>query len=399
MGEVEQRSVIKFLWKEGCLAQNICARLQIVSGVTADAVLSVYSWIKEFKCGRDNIDDQPRSERLPIDNLDADILCVLHHSPFETVRSIAEEVGVSAATVHRRLTELLPLQPRLLKWVPHLLTCELKAKRVEFARELLEALRSEKHTLFHRIITGDEFWFYLDYSSDHIWTCATDDVPQRASHQIQTDKLMLTVLWSTRRPILVKWMERRQRFNTTYFISEIMSELVRNIKRTWNFPGKNPSILICDEPCAGIDVEARQMIWRAISSYPSMTSFINVHSIDEAESMTSRILVMSQGRAKFIGTPAAMRDEFKCGYEVAILDESASIHEIVARVREVVPEVRVDEDHERTLLLPADLRVGAALEAIGDVTYLVHLDSMEITIRKMIEDDEAQGPGSFIINQ
>jgi ABC-type multidrug transport system ATPase subunit len=155
---------------------------------------------------------------------------------------------------------------------------------------------------------------------------------------------------------------------------------------------KNPLVLVCDEPCAGIDVEARQMIWRAISGYSEMTAFINVHSIDEAESMTSRILVMSQGRAKFLGTPAAMRDEFNCGYQVAILDASASIDEILARVRDVVPEVRVDAEHERTLLLPADLRVGGALEAIGDVKYIVHLESMEITIRKMIEDDEAQSP-------
>jgi ABC-type multidrug transport system ATPase subunit len=155
---------------------------------------------------------------------------------------------------------------------------------------------------------------------------------------------------------------------------------------------KNPIVLLCDEPCAGIDVEARQMIWRAISSYTDMTAFINVHSIDEAESMTSRILVMSQGRVKFLGTPAEMREEFKCGYRVAILDDSASMDEIISRVRNVVPEVRVDNEHERTLLLPADLRVGAALEVIGDVKYIVHLDSMEITIRKMIEDDEVQNP-------
>jgi ABC-type multidrug transport system ATPase subunit len=153
---------------------------------------------------------------------------------------------------------------------------------------------------------------------------------------------------------------------------------------------KNPQMLVCDEPCAGIDVEARQMIWRTISAYPEMTAFINVHSIDEAESMTSRILVMSQGRAKFLGTPAEMREEFKCGYEIAILDESAPMDEILSRVKQVVPEARVDADHERTLMLPADLRVGAALEALGDVEYTLHLDSMEITIRKMIEDDEAQ---------
>jgi hypothetical protein len=51
MGEVEQRSVIRFLWKEGCPVQNIYARLQAVYGAPAYALPSVYFWIKEFKCG------------------------------------------------------------------------------------------------------------------------------------------------------------------------------------------------------------------------------------------------------------------------------------------------------------------------------------------------------------
>jgi hypothetical protein len=127
--------VIRFLWKEGYPAQYIHARLQAVDGAPASALPSVYFRIKEFKCRREDIGDQPHSGRPPIGNLDTDILCVLHHRPFETVRSIAEQVCVSAATVNRRLTESLELQPRFLKWVPYLLKCDLKTKRVELARE------------------------------------------------------------------------------------------------------------------------------------------------------------------------------------------------------------------------------------------------------------------------
>jgi hypothetical protein len=78
-------------------------------------------------------------------------------------------------------------------------------------------------------------WFYLDYSSGHIWTYAIDDAPQRVSQQIQFGKLSLTLLWSTRGSIVVKWIERRQRFNTTYFINEIIRELVKNLKATGRF--------------------------------------------------------------------------------------------------------------------------------------------------------------------
>jgi hypothetical protein len=49
---------------------------------------------------------------------------------------------------------------------------------------------------------------------------------------------MLTVLWSARALIVVKWMGRDQHSNQMYFIDEIIGELVPNIKRTWHFPDK-----------------------------------------------------------------------------------------------------------------------------------------------------------------
>lgn len=97
----------------------------------------------------------------PIDNLDSDILYVLRPRPFGTILSIAEEVGASSETVRRRLGQSLYilyiyLQHRVLKWVSHFLTCDLKRRRLEFLNELLEMLRFEEGTLFHRVITGGE---------------------------------------------------------------------------------------------------------------------------------------------------------------------------------------------------------------------------------------------------
>jgi hypothetical protein len=115
---------------------------------------------------------------LSIDNLDADTLCVLEHSRFATPRSISQEVSVLQKTVHRRVTELLELRPPFLKWVQHFLILDLKITHVDLAKKRLDILRFEERMLFHRIITGNQSWFYLDYSSEDIWTCATDNVPQ-----------------------------------------------------------------------------------------------------------------------------------------------------------------------------------------------------------------------------
>jgi histone-lysine N-methyltransferase SETMAR len=262
MSELEQRAGIKFLWKERCPAKEIHERLQAVDGDAAYAPPSVYYSVKEFRCGRDDIVDQTRPGRSPIDNLDGDILCVLQYGPFATVRSIAEEVDISHETVHRRLTESLGLRPRLLEWVPHFLTPNLKRKRVELAKELLDILRFEEHTGFHRILTGDESWLSLDYSSDHISACADDNVPQRVSRQIRSEKVMLAVFRSTRGPILMKWMERVQRFNTTYCINEIIHDLVANLRPTDTFPDKKWYRLHLDNARPHISQDSAEYIER-----------------------------------------------------------------------------------------------------------------------------------------
>jgi ABC-2 type transport system ATP-binding protein len=58
-----------------------------------------------------------------------------------------------------------------------------------------------------------------------------------------------------------------------------------------------PRILFLDEPTAGVDVELRQGMWRAIRELrdTGVTIILTTHYIDEAEEMADRIGVISQG--------------------------------------------------------------------------------------------------------
>jgi hypothetical protein len=118
------------------------------------------------------------------------------------------------------------------------LTCDLKRKLAELSNKSLEIRPSEEWTLFQRAIGGDKSWFHLDYERDHVWAYATNDVPERANHQIRSEKLMLTVLWSTRGPFVVRWMKLGHRLNTTHFINEVTNELVTSLKALGKFPDK-----------------------------------------------------------------------------------------------------------------------------------------------------------------
>lgn len=70
----------------------------------------------------------------------------------------------------------------------------------------------------------------------------------------------------------------------------------------------SPSILVLDEPTAGLDVEARQELWQTIEllKKQGMTILLTTHHLDEAEHLCSRIGIMKDGRIAHEGTIAQL---------------------------------------------------------------------------------------------
>lgn len=66
----------------------------------------------------------------------------------------------------------------------------------------------------------------------------------------------------------------------------------------------SPSVLVLDEPTAGLDVEARQELWQTIELLKTqgMTILLTTHHLDEAEHLCSRIAIMKDGRVAHEGT-------------------------------------------------------------------------------------------------
>jgi ABC-2 type transport system ATP-binding protein len=66
----------------------------------------------------------------------------------------------------------------------------------------------------------------------------------------------------------------------------------------------NPDIVFLDEPTTGLDVESRQQIWLAIQAYLAQggTAFLTTHYLEEAESLSTRIVILEQGKIKVEGT-------------------------------------------------------------------------------------------------
>ena len=179
MLDIQQRSVIRFFYLKGESNQFIADSLQEVYGPDAYSLEKVKYWTHQFKLGRTNVDNNKSTGKPPLDYLDANILKVLTDYPFSSVRSIAEVLKEPRSTIYEHLTESLGLKNYSLKWVPHELTCVMKQKRKDEATNLLNVLMTESFNDFDFIVTGDESWFYLDYSPRTLWTISNENISER----------------------------------------------------------------------------------------------------------------------------------------------------------------------------------------------------------------------------
>jgi hypothetical protein len=193
--EVEQCVIIKILQFKRIKLRDIQQELTLVFGEESYTLASVKRCIHELKTGRTTMTDDPRPGKPSIGHIDVLILKHLRESPFASVQSLTEDLKIPKTSVWRRLTESLQFKSRHFKWVPYMLTEELRQKRVDGARTLLDALEAQQRIGFRDVIAGDESWIYLHISVNSIWIGAEETSLTRPRTTIAWTKAMLPVFW------------------------------------------------------------------------------------------------------------------------------------------------------------------------------------------------------------
>jgi len=71
----------------------------------------------------------------------------------------------------------------------------------------------------------------------------------------------------------------------------------------------NPDLLFLDEPTAGLDVEARHLLWQEIRKLLRLgkTIVLTTHYLEEADALADRIVVINKGSVIAEGTPAEIK--------------------------------------------------------------------------------------------
>jgi hypothetical protein len=77
------------------MVERMSARLQAQFAEHAYQLRAVQFWITEIRQGRQDLHDEIRSRRRPLDDLDGKILAIFDKSLFESAHSIAENLLVA----------------------------------------------------------------------------------------------------------------------------------------------------------------------------------------------------------------------------------------------------------------------------------------------------------------
>jgi hypothetical protein len=123
----------------------------------------------------------------------------LRDEQFPSARVLVKKFAISPQIIKEIVGRGLDMRTFTRSWISHELTPANKAKRVEDARTLLQALISVSEKDFADIMTGNESWFCYGYELPIIFGHRQNKVNPRVSQTIGSKTTMITIFFTGNR--------------------------------------------------------------------------------------------------------------------------------------------------------------------------------------------------------
>lgn len=236
MSLIEQRSVIKFLTREGESANEIQNRLANVYGPTALKISAVKKWSQLFRLGRESVEDDPRPGStvhvLTQDKIEEVRRVVLDDRRLKK-KEIAKICKISETSVLKVLHEHLGMNKVCARWVPKNLSAVQKADRVTACREFLNLCGNDPDDIISRLVTGDETWVHMYDPESKMesmeWRTSDEGAPKKFKVQSSAGKVMATIFWDCKGILLIDYLEKGKTVTGEYY-ANVLKQLREAIK-------------------------------------------------------------------------------------------------------------------------------------------------------------------------
>lgn len=110
----------------------------------------------------------------------------------------------------------------------------------------------------------------------------------------------------------------------------------------------NPSVILLDEPSAGMDPESRRFMWSVvgrIAQKKSSAVVLTTHSMEEAEALSTKMgILVNGGIFKCYGSVQHIKNKFGTGYVIEIKTKSLDESELPAIQETLMPKGKLNLD-------------------------------------------------------
>jgi len=273
--EIDFKSIVHFLHSEGARGSEIYERLVAVYGDSAVSQKTVYRWLEEIANGTFQVTHRLGAGR-PSTSVNNDIIRIVDgmvtEDPRTTYAEIEEWLGIAAPQVHRILHEFLGYSKICARWVPKLLTTEMRSRRKSTCQELLQHLHRNMPDLLEKMITLDETWFHYycpeTKQQSMEWHRPGDPPPLKPKSTASAGKRMATVCWDYQGIVLLEWLEEGRTVNGTYFC-QLLEHLRSAIKeKRWGRLSQGVMILMDNAPAHTAAITQEKMKDLGFSALP-----------------------------------------------------------------------------------------------------------------------------------
>ena len=144
-----------------------------------------------------------------------------------------------------------------------------------------------------------------------------------------------------------------------------------------------PSLLLLDEPTAGIDPYAKQFLWKLLRDLTQggVSSLLTTHSMSECEALCTRIGIMKEGRLQCIGSPQQLKSKYGQGYVMKFyLPPSQEHAPLLREVERRLPNSRLKNQHLSLLdfSLEGNFKLSETLSHIFQLRREFHIQEFSL---------------------
>ena len=157
-----------------------------------------------------------------------------------------------------------------------------------------------------------------------------------------------------------------------------------------------PPILILDEPTSGVDFEARQNIWKVLSTQSQSVTFITSHALEEAESACNKIFIMQRGQITFRGSSTELRKKFDCGYLLKVVSDNFDSDGFLQFLQQLVPSAKRTKGNKNGFVIPSpEMNCAPLLETVeankekyGIHSYTFTIEALEEVLLRIVQEGD-----------